>query len=183
MSVRDIISWNSVIQGLGQNGLGKQALMVAERALEQKICNGNTFIAIPGIVQPRWVDCGGGLSYFDAMTEKHGVERKLDRYICAMDLLGRAGRGWKRCISCYGACRSHQTRLRGLPFCILAWSIRTAPWGAWLRCAGAENSSAWWWRELRETTDAGLWQCWFETVRPREKCKSCSRLQLGHLSF
>jgi hypothetical protein len=137
----------------------------------------------PGIVQPRWVDCGGGLSYFDAMTEKHGVERKLDRYICAMDLLGRAGRGWKRCISCYGACRSHQTRLRGLPFCILAWSIRTAPWGAWLRCAGAENSSAWWWRELRETTDAGLWQCWFETVRPREKCKSCSRLQLGHLSF
>ncbi|XP_062214012.1 pentatricopeptide repeat-containing protein At4g02750-like [Phragmites australis] len=91
MMVRDVISWNTVIQGLGQNGLGRQALTVAERALEQKMYNGNTFIAIltscshAGLVTE-------GLGYFDAMTEKHGVEWTLDHYISAIDLLGRAGR-------------------------------------------------------------------------------------------
>jgi pentatricopeptide repeat protein len=112
MSVRDIISWISVIQGLGQNGLGKQALMVAERALEQKMCNGNTFIAIltscshAGLIAE-------GLSYFDAMTEKHGVERKLDHYICAIDLLGRAGR-----------LEEAYRLLRGMPFApnTVVWS-------------------------------------------------------------
>ncbi|XP_062203713.1 pentatricopeptide repeat-containing protein At4g16835, mitochondrial-like [Phragmites australis] len=91
MTVRDVISWNTVIQGLGQNGLGRQALAVAERALEQKMYNGNTFIVIltscshAGLVTE-------GLGYFDAMTEKHCVERTLDHYISAIDLLGRAGR-------------------------------------------------------------------------------------------
>ncbi|TVU34309.1 hypothetical protein EJB05_16140, partial [Eragrostis curvula] len=91
MTVRDIVSWNTVIQGLGQNGLGRQAMTVAERALEEKMYNSNTFIAIltscshAGLVTE-------GLSYFDAMTEKHGVERTLDHYISTMDLLGRAGR-------------------------------------------------------------------------------------------
>uniref|UniRef100_A0ACD5VGZ6 Uncharacterized protein n=1 Tax=Avena sativa TaxID=4498 RepID=A0ACD5VGZ6_AVESA len=90
-TVRDTVSWNSVIQGLGQNGLGNQALLVAERALELKMYNGNTFIAIltscshAGLVVE-------GLGYFDSMTEKYGVERTLDHYINVIDLLGRAGR-------------------------------------------------------------------------------------------
>ncbi|CAO2190868.1 unnamed protein product [Urochloa humidicola] len=91
MAVRDIISWNSMIQGLGQNGLGRQALAVVERALELKMYNSNTFIAIlsscshSGLVTE-------GLGYFDGMTEKHGVEPTLDHYISVIDLLGRAGR-------------------------------------------------------------------------------------------
>lgn len=90
-TVRDTISWNSVIQGLGQNGLGKQALLVAERALDLKMYNGNTFIAIltscshAGLVTE-------GLCYFNTMTEKYGVKRTLDHYISAINLLGRAGR-------------------------------------------------------------------------------------------
>jgi len=91
MMVRDVVSWNSVIQGLGQNSLGRQALAVAERALELRMYNGNTFIAIltscshSGLVAE-------GLSYFDAMAKKHGVEPTLDHYISVIDLLGRAGR-------------------------------------------------------------------------------------------
>ncbi|CAO2208542.1 unnamed protein product [Urochloa humidicola] len=91
MTVRDIISWNSVIQGLGQNGLGRQALAVAERALECKMYNSNTFIAIltscshAGLVTE-------GLGYLNSMAEKHGVEPTLDHYISVIDLLGRAGR-------------------------------------------------------------------------------------------
>uniref|UniRef100_A0A8R7U4Z1 Pentatricopeptide repeat-containing protein n=1 Tax=Triticum urartu TaxID=4572 RepID=A0A8R7U4Z1_TRIUA len=89
--VRDTGSWNSVIQGLGQNGLGKQALVAAERALELKIYTGNIFIAIltscsrAGLVPE-------GLGYFNSMTEKYGVERTLDHYISVIDLLGRTGR-------------------------------------------------------------------------------------------
>jgi len=53
--------------------------------------NGNTFISIltscshAGLVVE-------GLSYFDAMAKKHGVEPTLDHYISVIDLLGRAGR-------------------------------------------------------------------------------------------
>ncbi|KAF7028088.1 hypothetical protein CFC21_040056, partial [Triticum aestivum] len=89
--VRDTVSWNSVIQGLGQNGLGKQALVAAERALELKMYNGSTFIAIlrscshAGLVPE-------GLGYFNSMTEKYGVERALDHCINVIDLLGRAGK-------------------------------------------------------------------------------------------
>lgn len=91
MTARDIVTWNAVIQALGQNGIGRQALVIAEGALEQKMYNGNTFIAVltscshAGLIEE-------GLSYFEAMTEKYGVEPTLDHYICAMDLLGRAGR-------------------------------------------------------------------------------------------
>jgi pentatricopeptide repeat protein len=91
MTVRDIISWNSMIQGLAQNGLGRQALAVAEHALELKMYNSNTFIAIltscshAGLVTE-------ALGYFDSMSKKHGVEPTLDHYISVIDLLGRAGR-------------------------------------------------------------------------------------------
>ncbi|KAF0930014.1 hypothetical protein E2562_027193 [Oryza meyeriana var. granulata] len=91
MTVRDIVSWNTVIQGLGQNGHGRRALAFAEQALELKLYNGNTFIAIltscshAGLV-------ADGMSYFDAMANKYGVERTFDHYISAIDLLGRAGR-------------------------------------------------------------------------------------------
>ncbi|KAG8044894.1 hypothetical protein GUJ93_ZPchr0008g12792 [Zizania palustris] len=89
-TVRDVVSWNTVIQGLGQNGHGRLALAAAERALELRTYNGNTFIAIltccshAGLVTE-------GMNYFDAMADKYGVERTLDHYISAIDLLGRAG--------------------------------------------------------------------------------------------
>jgi pentatricopeptide repeat protein len=66
-TVRDTISWNSVIQGLGQNGLGKQALLFAERALELKMYNGNTFIAILSSCSHAGL-VAEGLGYFHSMN-------------------------------------------------------------------------------------------------------------------
>ena len=111
-TVKDTVSWNSVIQGLGQNGLGKQALLIAEDALELKMYNSNTFIAIltscshAGLVAE-------GLGYFDSMTAKYGVERTLDHYINVIDLLGRAGR-----------LEEAHVLLQNMPFAptVLAWS-------------------------------------------------------------
>ncbi|XP_072954279.1 pentatricopeptide repeat-containing protein ELI1, chloroplastic-like [Typha angustifolia] len=90
MPNKDVISWNAVIQGLGQNGCSRKALEIAEKALDLNIYNCNTFVAI-------LTNCshGGliseGLNYFNSMSEKYGIKVKLDHYICVIDMLGRAG--------------------------------------------------------------------------------------------
>lgn len=111
-TVRDTISWNSVIQGIGQNGLGKQALLFAERALELKMYNGNTFIAILSSCSHAGL-VAEGLGYFHSMNEKYGVERTLDHYINTIDLLGRAGR-----------LEEAHALLQNMPFAptVVAWS-------------------------------------------------------------
>ncbi|XP_043718922.1 pentatricopeptide repeat-containing protein At2g13600-like [Telopea speciosissima] len=91
MPNRDVISWNSMILGLGQNGYCRKALEVGESALELHIYNQNTFI---GLLQS--CSYGGlvdeGLEYFSSMSTKYCIEPTLDHYICAIDMLARAGR-------------------------------------------------------------------------------------------
>ena len=90
MSTKDVISWNSVIQSLGQNGCARKAIENAETALSLKIYNHNTFIAI-------LTSCshGGfvaeGLEYFNSMGAKYGVEPSSDHCVCVIDMLARAG--------------------------------------------------------------------------------------------
>ncbi|XP_039118526.1 pentatricopeptide repeat-containing protein At2g13600-like [Dioscorea cayenensis subsp. rotundata] len=91
MHHKDIVSWNSVIQGLGQNGCSKRALEIAEQALSANKFNHNTFTAIltscshGGLVDE-------GLKYFNSMSEIYGIEQGLDQYVCMVDMLGRAGK-------------------------------------------------------------------------------------------
>ncbi|XP_010928093.2 pentatricopeptide repeat-containing protein At2g13600-like [Elaeis guineensis] len=91
MPKKDVVSWNSVIQGLGQNGYSKKALEMAEKALDSKNFNHNTFVAIltscshSGLVNE-------GLDYFHSMRKKYGIDPSLGHYICVVDMLGRAGR-------------------------------------------------------------------------------------------
>ncbi|XP_008794967.2 pentatricopeptide repeat-containing protein At1g32415, mitochondrial-like [Phoenix dactylifera] len=90
MPKKDEVSWNSVIQGLGQNGYSGKALKIAEKALDSKNFNHNTFVAIltgcshGGLVKE-------GLDYFHSMRKKYGIDPSLDHYICVVDMLGRAG--------------------------------------------------------------------------------------------
>ncbi|XP_058075719.1 pentatricopeptide repeat-containing protein At4g02750-like [Magnolia sinica] len=91
MVMKDIISWNSLLLGLGQNGNAKKTLEVAEEALKLGSFNNNTFIAIltacshGGLVNE-------GMEYFRSMSSKYGIGPDLDHYICVIDMLGRAGR-------------------------------------------------------------------------------------------
>lgn len=88
---RDVVSFNSLILGLGQNGRSEEALEVAERALSCNLCNPATFVAIltscshGGLVRQ-------GMEYFAAMGKRYGIDPSVDHYICVVDLLGRAGR-------------------------------------------------------------------------------------------
>ncbi|CAL9065345.1 unnamed protein product [Musa banksii] len=112
MPKKDVISWNSVIHGLGKNGHAQKALEIAEKALASNNFNGNTFSAIltscshGGLV----VD---GLDYFNSMSRKYGIEPTLDHYICAVDMLGRTG-----------MLKEARDLLRSMPFAAnsVAWS-------------------------------------------------------------
>ncbi|MCL7040235.1 hypothetical protein MKW94_015669 [Papaver nudicaule] len=91
MPRRDVISWNSLILCLGQNGHSKKAIEMGEKALSLGIYNHNTFIALltscshGGLVDE-------GIEYFGAMSKSSGIEPFLDHYVCVIDMLGRAGK-------------------------------------------------------------------------------------------
>lgn len=90
--VRDVVSWNSMISGLAQNGLGNEALELFEEMLmEGTKPDYVTFINIlaacshMGLV-PR------GQAYFNMMSGELGIVPRIDHYACMVDLLSRAGK-------------------------------------------------------------------------------------------
>ncbi|OVA01437.1 Pentatricopeptide repeat [Macleaya cordata] len=91
MPRKDVVSWNSLVLGLGQNGYSKKALEIGEKALNLGIYNHNTFIALlttcshGGLVDE-------GIECFNSMSRNYGIKPCLDHYICVIDMLGRAGR-------------------------------------------------------------------------------------------
>jgi hypothetical protein len=74
--------------------------------------NGNTFIAILTFCSHAGL-VAEGIGYFDSMNEKYGVERTIDHYINAINLLGRAER-----------LEEAHFLLQSMPFAptVLAWS-------------------------------------------------------------
>lgn len=92
MPNRDVISWNSMMSGLAQNGFGKEALnLFEEMRLEDTKADHVTFVNLlsacshMGLVQ-------SGQAYFKMMVDDYGLEPKLDHYACMVDLLSRAGK-------------------------------------------------------------------------------------------
>ena len=91
MLTRDVVSFNSAILGLGQNGMSKEALKIAERALKEKLYNGSTFVAILTSCSHGGL-LGEGIEYFVKMGETYGIEPSAEHHACVVDLLGRGGR-------------------------------------------------------------------------------------------
>ncbi|KAG0592855.1 hypothetical protein KC19_1G285400 [Ceratodon purpureus] len=92
MKVRDVVSWNSMISGLAQHGLGQDALEVFRQMAAHDVKpDGFTFVAVlsacshAGLVEE-------GLSQYLAMTQEYGIEPDVSHCNCMVDLLGRAGR-------------------------------------------------------------------------------------------
>ncbi|KDP42482.1 hypothetical protein JCGZ_00279 [Jatropha curcas] len=91
MPQRDISTWNVMICGMASHGLGKEALALFERFLNEGLRPVNiTFIGVlnacsrAGLVRE-------GKHYFKMMTENYGIEPEMEHYGCMVDLLGRAG--------------------------------------------------------------------------------------------
>ncbi|KMZ68889.1 Pentatricopeptide repeat-containing protein [Zostera marina] len=94
MPVKNIVSWNEMIHGYAQNGLGGKAVQLFETMLAS---NSNpkpdavTFIAaLTGCSHSGLVD--QGLHIFNSMEADHSIKPYVDHYTCIIDGLSRAGR-------------------------------------------------------------------------------------------
>ncbi|KAJ7533648.1 hypothetical protein O6H91_13G058400 [Diphasiastrum complanatum] len=91
MHERDVVSWNAIISGYAQEGLGKEALTLLEgMQREGKKPNEVTYASVlsacshSGLVEE-------GCHLFHSMCNDHAVTPTVDHYACMVDLLGRAG--------------------------------------------------------------------------------------------
>lgn len=89
MERRNIVSWNTMIDGYGIHGLCKEALVLFGK-MEGLKPDGVTFICLlsacshSGLVRE-------GKQLFDYMIQGLNIVPKMDHYICMVDLLGRSG--------------------------------------------------------------------------------------------
>ncbi|KAJ8550002.1 hypothetical protein K7X08_033709 [Anisodus acutangulus] len=89
---KDIVSWNTIIGGLGMHGLGQDALHLLEKlSLSGIQPNALTFTSVlsacshSGLVDE-------GLDIFHRMVEEFGLNPRMEHFTCVVDLLTRAGR-------------------------------------------------------------------------------------------
>ncbi|XP_057761217.1 pentatricopeptide repeat-containing protein At3g29230-like [Arachis stenosperma] len=88
---KDLVSWNSMIQGLGIHGRGEKALELFTRMVHEGFePDKYTFIGLlcacthAGLVNE-------GRNYFYSMEKVHGIVPQVEHYGCMIDLLGRGG--------------------------------------------------------------------------------------------
>ncbi|PKI64412.1 hypothetical protein CRG98_015197 [Punica granatum] len=92
MQSRNLVSWNTVIAGYGNHGLGQRALETFEQMLllglnPDPVTFAGLLIACnhAGLVDK-------GVSYFNSMKEVYGISPGIEHFSCLIDMLGRAGR-------------------------------------------------------------------------------------------
>lgn len=88
---KNIVSWNTIIGGLGMHGLGQDALHLLEKMSHSGVQpNALTFTSVlsacshSGLVDE-------GLDIFHRMVEEFGVNPRMEHFTCVVDLLTRAG--------------------------------------------------------------------------------------------
>ncbi|CAL9145866.1 unnamed protein product, partial [Musa hybrid cultivar] len=89
---KSIASWNSMISAYGFHGQGRRSIELFSWMCGLGVkATESTFIALLsacshcGLVDEGW-------KYYDAMSEKFGIEPTAEHHVCMIDMLGRAGR-------------------------------------------------------------------------------------------
>lgn len=92
MPIKNLITWNSVIGGLAQNGRGREAVRIFDQMIEEGVKPDHiSFLEVlfacshSGLVEE-------GCKYFVSMYEDYGIKAGIQHYTCMVDLLGRAGK-------------------------------------------------------------------------------------------
>lgn len=93
MAEKNEVSWTAMIQGLADNGLAKESILLFEEmtSAAQILPNEQTFLSVLFACS----HCGlvdEAFRYFDLMQREYGVSPKERHYTCMVDLLARAGR-------------------------------------------------------------------------------------------
>ncbi|XP_027352459.1 pentatricopeptide repeat-containing protein At3g29230 [Abrus precatorius] len=91
MAKKDVVSWNSMIQGFAMHGHGEKALELFSRMVNEGFePDKYTFVGLlcacthAGLVDE-------GRNYFYSMEKVYGIVPQVEHYGCMMDLLGRGG--------------------------------------------------------------------------------------------
>nr|GEX37164.1 hypothetical protein [Tanacetum cinerariifolium] len=91
MQIRNLITWNSIINGFAQNGRGVDAIRMFNDMIGDGINPDSiSFIGVlfacshAGLVDE-------GREYFMLIDKKYGIEAGVEHYSCMVDLLGRSG--------------------------------------------------------------------------------------------
>ena len=88
---RDVISWNAMITGYGQNGNGKEAIELFKQMEKEKIQPDSvTFAALLNACSHSGLK-DESLHYLNVMKEKYEITPNVTHYNCVVDTLGRAG--------------------------------------------------------------------------------------------
>ncbi|ONK59087.1 uncharacterized protein A4U43_C08F2840 [Asparagus officinalis] len=91
MARKDAVSWNAIISGYAQHGLGKIAIELFHKMKQDAVKpNGITFVALLTACNHSGLTKLGS-HYFESMEKIYGLSPKLDHYSCMIDLLCRAG--------------------------------------------------------------------------------------------
>ncbi|GAV78345.1 PPR domain-containing protein/PPR_2 domain-containing protein [Cephalotus follicularis] len=92
MSDRDVISWSTMIGGLGNHGRADEAIQLFQQMQRANVePNGITFLGLFSACVHAGL-CNEGLKYFDFMRKDYKIEPEVEHYGCLVDLLGRSGR-------------------------------------------------------------------------------------------
>lgn len=91
-SCHNVVSWNSIINGFANHGLGIKAIELFEQMKDREMKPDSvTFVGLlaacnhSGLVDE-------GQAYFNSMHEIYGIAPDTEHFSCLIDLLGRAGR-------------------------------------------------------------------------------------------
>lgn len=89
---RDFVTWNAMVSGYSQHGLGEEALQIFERMQHHNVKpNHATFVSVlracahMGLLEK-------GLEYFEMMVSEYRFDPQLEHYCCMVDILGRSRR-------------------------------------------------------------------------------------------
>lgn len=89
---RNLVSWNTIIVGFGNHGLGGKAVELFEEMKARGLLPDSiTFIGVltacnhAGLAEK-------GLNLFNSMEETYSIAPDIEHFSCLIDLLGRAGR-------------------------------------------------------------------------------------------
>ncbi|KAK3432653.1 hypothetical protein EUGRSUZ_D00181 [Eucalyptus grandis] len=92
MPKRDIVSWNSMITGFAQNGLGHESLVFLKTMLEMNVRPDLiSFLGTRSACSHTGLDVEA-LQIFNAMEKDYSLQPRFDHYTILVDLLGRKNR-------------------------------------------------------------------------------------------
>ncbi|KAG0498430.1 hypothetical protein HPP92_002712 [Vanilla planifolia] len=92
MSSKDLISWNTLIMGLAQNGQEAEGLIKFEELLIRGIEPDRiTLLSVLFACCNAGMVCAGK-KIFSSMEKEYGIKRGLEHYACIVEMVGRAGR-------------------------------------------------------------------------------------------